>query len=308
MSPRARKLLPYIALAAAILSLGTSPFFIRWADAPGPITALYRTGLATIFLTPFFLHGQVQKPISLIPKILILPVAAGLFSACDLLFWTNALIYTRAANATLMGNLSPLWVALISWLFLRERLRQVFWIGLTLILVGGAVVMGGDLLLHPSMGFGDLLGVGSSLFYAGYFLFTQRGRKFFDTVRFLWIVNLASFLGILLYTQALGMPVFGYSLQTYLIFLGAALLSQTIGFFAVVYALGHLPASLVSPTLIGQPLLVAVLAIPLLGEYLLPSQWLGILAVVFGIYLIHRSRESSGEVLAAVPAEELLLD
>jgi drug/metabolite transporter (DMT)-like permease len=90
----------------------------------------------------------------------------------------------------------------------------------------------------------------------------------------------------------LKLPVTGYSPQTYLAFLAAALVSQTGGYLAVGYALGHLRASLVAPTMIGQPVVTALLAIPLLGETLSASQWLGGLAVLAGIYLVHRSREN----------------
>ena len=83
----------------------------------------------------------------------------------------------------------------------------------------------------------------------------------------------------------------GYSTQTYLAFLAAAIVSQTGGYLAVGYALGHLPASLVAPTMIGQPVVTALLAIPLLGEALITSQWLGGLSVLVGIYLVHRSRD-----------------
>jgi drug/metabolite transporter (DMT)-like permease len=43
--------------------------------------------------------------------------------------------------------------------------------------------------------------------------------------------------------------------------------------------------------LIGQPVLVALLGIPLVGEFLQPYQWLGGLIVLAGILIIHRSRE-----------------
>jgi drug/metabolite transporter (DMT)-like permease len=87
------------------------------------------------------------------------------------------------------------------------------------------------------------------------------------------------------------MPLTGYSPQTYLAFLGAALVSQVGGYLSVGYALGHLPASVVSPTMIGQPLVTTILAIPLLGETLSPAQLLGGASVLLGIYLVHRSRQ-----------------
>jgi drug/metabolite transporter (DMT)-like permease len=72
---------------------------------------------------------------------------------------------------------------------------------------------------------------------------------------------------------------------------------QIIGYLAMGYALGHLPASIVSPTMLGQPVLTALLAIPLLGETLQPVQWMGGLVVISGIFLVHRSREAAPQPL-----------
>ena len=91
------------------------------------------------------------------------------------------------------------------------------------------------------------------------------------------------------------MPVTGYPLQSYLAFLGSALVSQIGGYLAVGYALGHLPASLVAPTMLGQPVVTALLAIPLLDESLSSNQVLGGVAVLAGIYIIHSSREKPTE-------------
>jgi drug/metabolite transporter (DMT)-like permease len=68
------------------------------------------------------------------------------------------------------------------------------------------------------------------------------------------------------------------------------LVSQVGGYLSIGYALGHLPASIVAPTLIGQPVVTALLAFPLLGEALRTQQWIGGLVVLLGIYLVHRSR------------------
>ena len=75
-----------------------------------------------------------------------------------------------------------------------------------------------------------------------------------------------------------------------LAFIGAAVIPQLGGYLSVGYAQGHLPASVVSPTMIGQPVMTALLAIPLLGETLHGYQVLGGLVVLAGIYMVHRSR------------------
>ncbi|MBM2843513.1 MAG: conserved rane protein of unknown function, partial [Anaerolineales bacterium] len=67
------------------------------------------------------------------------------------------------------------------------------------------------------------------------------------------------------------------------------LVTQVLGYVSVGYALGRLPASLVAPTMVGQKVMTALLAIPLLGETLTPVQWIGGAAVLVGIVLVHRS-------------------
>ena len=140
---------------------------------------------------------------------------------------------------------------------------------------------------------GDMLAVAAGVFYAGYFLVTEVGRKKLDTLTYVWMVDLIAAITLLLISLGMNMPLTGYPPQTYLAFLGAALVSQVGGYLSIGYALGHLPASIVSPTLIGQPVVTALLAIPLLGEALRTEQLLGGLFVLLGIYLVHRSREGS---------------
>ncbi len=294
--PATRKILPYLALGVTIVSLGFAAFFVRWANAPAPVMGFYRLGIATLILTPFYVRHTVRtrrtpRAASLRWGIVILPVLAGLGSALDHFVWNTSLKYTSVANATLLGNTAPLWVALAAWLFFRERTKGLFWLGLALTMGGAVAVLSNDFLHHPVIGWGDLLALATGIFYAVFFLFSQRSRQHFDTLSHVWICSLSSTLVLLILSLATGSALTGYSPHTYLMFLAAALLPQLTGYLAMGYALGHLPASIVSPTMLGQPVLTALLAIPLLGETLQPVQWIGGLVVIAGIYLVHRSRE-----------------
>lgn len=292
-SPR-RPWLPYLALVFGIIALGFSALFVRWANAPGPVVGFYRLGLSTLILIPFFIvRRRTGTPIH--RAILIFPILGGFLTALDHGFWNTSVNFTSAANATLLANTAPLWVALFAWLVWHERLKIAFWIGLVITLAGAAIVLGTDFLRNSTFGIGDLLAITAGVFYAGYFLVTQRGRIHWDTLSYIWIVGLVSSLCLLGFSLGMGMPVTGYPLQSYLAFLGAALVSQTGGYLAVGYALGHLPASLVAPTMLGQPVVTALLAIPLLGESLSSSQVLGGVAVIAGIYIVHTSREKPTE-------------
>jgi drug/metabolite transporter (DMT)-like permease len=296
MFPRIRTLLPYLALVSGIVCLSFSAMFVRWAEAPGPVVAFYRMGIATLALAPLFWRQQLHLKRKLTLGLWVFPLLGGVFTSLDHAFWSSSLSFTTAANATLLGNTAPLWVALASWLIFRERLKRQFWIGLFFTLGGAVIVLGSDFLRHPSFGIGDLLASTAGFFYGCYFIVTQRGRQRWDTLSYVWLVSLVSAAGLVIINLGLGNALTGYPALSYLAFSGAALVSQVGGYFSIGYALGHLPASVVSPSLIVQPLLTALLAIPLLGEGLRIEQGLGGILVLLGVFLIHRSR---GTVVAA---------
>jgi drug/metabolite transporter (DMT)-like permease len=288
--------LPYLALASGILALSFSAMFVRWADAPGPITGFYRVLLSSLLLTPFFIRDCRAK-CNLNRYNILFPILAGLFTSGDFALWNTSVNYTTAANATLLGNTAPLWVALGAWLLFRERLSGRFWLGLLLALAGATLILGTDFLLHPRLGIGDLMAIGTGVFYAGYMLVTQRSRQHFNPLTHLWLMGLSASFGLLMINLALRNPIGGYSAQSWLVFFAAALVSQIAGYMSITYALGHLPASVVSPTMIGQPIVTAILAIPLLGEIPTFMQFIGGATALAGIYIVNQAHNKSKQIM-----------
>lgn len=280
--------LPYAALAVGIVALSLSAMFVRWANAPGPVTGFYRLLFSTILFFPFFLHRQrTSSPLD--KRFIWFPLTAGLFTAFDFAFWNSSVKYTTAANATLLGNTAPLWVALAAFLFFKEKLGASFWLGLLLALSGAVLIVGTDFLNHPTFGIGDLMASAAAVFYAMYQIITQRGRVYIDPFRYTWLVGVSATLGMFIMNLVLGNSFTGYDTQTWLVFLATAIVSQMIGYLSISYALGHLPASIVAPTLILQPVLTTLLAIPLLGEIPKPVQWIGGAVALAGIYIINQA-------------------
>jgi drug/metabolite transporter (DMT)-like permease len=278
-------------MAGGVLALSLSSIFVRWAQAPGPVTSFYRMFFASLIVFPFFWRKVTSNPVEKIDwRLMLFPVLSGLFTALDHGVWSTAVGMTRVANATLLNNIAPLWVALVTYLFWKQRLTGRFLFGLVLTLGGAGIVFGNDLLTNPHLGQGDLIAIISSLFYAGYFLVTQRGREHFQSLPYFWMVSLFCGAFLLIGNLVLGNSLTNYSRETFLVFISAALISQIIGSFSIVYALGHIPAAMVAPTMLLQPVLTALLGIPLAGEGLHPAQWVGGLIVLVGIYLINRSQ------------------
>jgi drug/metabolite transporter (DMT)-like permease len=283
----------YLALIVAIICLGFSGIFIRWAGAPNAVAAFYRMGIGSLVMViPFLLRFWRQPDgMGVWPRREIgMAVLGGLFFAGDLFLWTTGVILSGVTIPTLLGNTAPLWVGLGAVLIFREKLGRLFWWGVLLALAGLVLIMGVPQDVSAEFQWGNLLSLGAGWFYAGYLLFAQRGRKRLDSLSFYWLSTTSSALVLLLIVWLLGQPLVGYSSQTYLSFLGMGVVSQAMGYLAINYALGHLPASLVSPALLGQPVMTALLSAWLLGERFSGLQMAGGVAILAGVYVVHRGR------------------
>jgi drug/metabolite transporter (DMT)-like permease len=281
----------YLALGVGILSLSFSAIFVRWANAPGIVTSFYRMAIATALLAwPFY--RRVKATGSLSRRGLRFAVLGGLFFTGDLALWATGVVLSGATNPTLLANTAPLWVGLGALVLFRERLKTMFWVGLLLAMTGAVVILGLDSLRAVSFGVGTSFGLLAGIFYGGYFLITQRGRETLDSLTYFWPAAVTSTLGLLILSLALRQPLSGYTASTYLNFVALGLVTQVFGYLAINHALGYLPASIVSPTMLGQPVVTAILAGPLLSEALSPWQVLGGLTVLAGVYVVHRSQQT----------------
>jgi len=281
----------YLALGVGILSLGFSAIFVRWANAPGIVTSFYRMAIATALLAwPFY--RRVKATGSLSRRGLRFAVLGGLFFLADVALWSTGVVLSGATNPTLLANTAPLWVGLGALVLFRERLKAMFWVGLMLAMTGAVVILGLDSLRAVSFGVGTLFGLLAGIFYGGYFLITQRGRETLDSLTYFWPAAVSSTLGLLILSLALHQPLTGYPASAYLNFLALGVVTQVFGYLAINHALGYLPASIVSPTMLGQPVVTAILAGPLLGEALSVWQALGGLTVLAGVYVVHRSQQT----------------
>ena len=288
---RYSKLLPYAALIITVLATSIGGMFVRWANAPGIVTVFYRTALSTILVAPFFVKNLTQSKQSLrsITPWLPMAILGGLMIALDQASWASALLMTKMANTTYFNSLAPLWVALFALFVFKEKLKWIFWVGLSLALAGTLIILGLDLVYRPHLGPGDLLGLLSSFFYGGYFLVTQIGRRNLDTLTYTWIATLTCALCLGLLNILFKQSIIGYPLESYLFFLGAAITSQVIGYFSLSYALGHLSATIVSPTMLAKPITVALLAFIFFGESLTIGEIIGGVLVLIGIFLINKN-------------------
>ena len=286
--------LPVLILGAALISC--SGIFVKLSEVGPTATGFYRMFLAL----PFFLVWMLSHPAdpqdrSFIPRdrrSLCFAMLAGTCLAADLIAWHWCLHMTTVATATLLGNTTPIWVALGGFLFLHERFRPLFLIGLAVAMIGiGGLIAGGSKPVEIKDAFVLGLGLFTGLAYAGYFRFgTLARQRGFSTAQVMFWGSVAATAILLPVALATESAVIPQNLHAWAIVFALAFLSQVLGQSSINWAMGHLPAAFSSLTLSLNPMFAAIVAWPVLGEALTPLQMLGGLCVVAGILLARRAR------------------
>jgi drug/metabolite transporter (DMT)-like permease len=292
------KLWPFLALTGGILCIAWSAIFVRWTDMPGPASGFYRMLIPAIVLLPTWFFDRRSPSVNL--KTLAIIAAGGLFFALDLALYNTSILRTSVANATLFGNNMPIVVGLLSWLFFARRPPLAFWLGLLLALAGSLVIVWADLSRHVRFGSGDAMALGAAACFAVYLMATERVRTTTSTLVFLRLAILSSTIFLFAINLALGISLAIPPGHSWAALLGLGLISQLGGYFALTYALGHLPATMTSITLLAQVPLTAVMGAWLLAEPLSGAQILGGALVLCGIGLANRRRDPAEEANATL--------
>jgi drug/metabolite transporter (DMT)-like permease len=290
----APRLLPaYLALMGGIVCIAWSAIFVRWTDIPGPASAFYRMLIPAVVLLPTVFFDRDGTRLS--KQMLWIIALGGLFFALDLALYNTSILKTSAANATLLGNNTPIVVGLLSWLLFRKKPHSAFWLGLLLAIGGSVVILWADLGRHIAFGVGDLMALGAAACFAVYLLATERVRSSIGTLGFLRLAMVSSTIALFVINLILGISLRVPHGRTLWAILGLGLISQLGGYLALTYALGHLPATITSISLLTQGPLTAAMAAVLLGEPLSWPQVVGGMLVLSGVGLAHRQRHPEDE-------------
>ena len=258
----------------------------------GLVSAFYRLAFATIAFVPWRVAVHHKTP-SAHSESHRAAIIAGILFAADLAFFNTAVMMTSAANASLLGVNAPIFVAFGGWVLFGERPHLRFWIGFVLAFAGLAAIVGADVLVHPTLGLGDLFAVLGALCYGLYLLYVQRSRAGMDTLTFsLWSAGVGAAC-LLIVCLAARQPLAGFSIRSWAALVALALASQVMGQLLVAHALGRIPATVSSIVLLAQAPITALLAWPLLGEPLRAVQVLGGAFVLAGIVVVNFDRVSA---------------
>jgi drug/metabolite transporter (DMT)-like permease len=272
---------PRLALICGILCISIFPILIKLRLTPGLISAFYRMAIAVSLLLPYVLFTKNFK----IPntKFVILAALCGILFGSDVAVWNIAIQESSATQASLLTNLSPLWVGIGSFLFLKSKPATNFWIGTVVALFGMITLVGFSFFINLSFDSAFLLAVLSGILYSIYLLVSKNVLSEVDVLSFMTISLLASsiYLGIICYF--LDEPFTGFSNTGWFVLVLQAVICQLCAWLSISYATQHMRATRVSLSLLSQAVLTSILAWLFLDEMITLQMIIGGIILLFGI-------------------------
>jgi drug/metabolite transporter (DMT)-like permease len=295
----------YIVLVFGMLSIFAASILIRLAQAEGVnsiLIAASRVLIASLALTPFVFSRYWADIRKLRAKDFGFALLAGTFLALHFATWVTSLEYTSVLISNVFVTSSSIWVALMEFFFLRFKLPRLVIVGLIVAVIGGLLIGFASQLAGQSTVttdpqrelIGGILSLLGAVTVAAYFVIGRnlqqpqnRGGEIhkLPVIPYIWLVYGSAAILLSIWVLIAGIPIMGYSSNAYLLLLAMAIFPQLIGHSSLNYAVGYLPATLVSMVTQLEPIGSATLAYFLFAELPFPLQLVGSLIILIGVSL-----------------------
>jgi drug/metabolite transporter (DMT)-like permease len=283
----------YAWLAVGVASVSAVAIFIRLADT-NPITfSAYRMLFAVPLVgIPTLLQARGEL-LGLRRHEVLLLVVSGLFLATHFAVWTASLSLTSVASSVLLVTMSPIFVAIGSYLFLREHVKPITIAAIVISLTGGVILAFGDLDWTDRRLLGDGLALTGALVVGTHMLIGRKARRTVGNLPYITVVYVVAAIALLAGAIVSGAPMLGLPPETYFWIFVTALVPQAVGHSLLNWSLAHVSATNVSLAVRAEPIVATLVAVPVLGET--PSWTVvpGGALILLGVYLAIRG-ESSG--------------
>lgn len=258
-------------------------------EIPPALSALYRYVVASVILVALNWGKLERVERRDWPRLVFLSLFGVTFYY---LLQHYGIMYTNATDAAILVSLSPIFMGLISWALLGERLRPRAVAGLVLATAGSALVItkgGYDFVQAGSLG-GNVLILLTAVSWAVYSVYGKKllGRYAVNTlITYTTVIGTVSLVPFTVGELARGQ---GFSLSWLgwlnLLYLGG--LASVYGYLAWYRALTRLPSLTVGSYLYFRPLLTGIFAALLLHEAVGVAEVAGGCLIIAGTYLAAR--------------------
>jgi len=278
--------LPYLALFIGMLAISTSAILIRLSDSDPLVIGSYRQTFATLLFVPFLIKDKGQELRALPQQRIVEMAITGILLGGHFGFFISSVKATSIAASVLLGTCHIVYVAIIGWLFLGERLNSKAIKGTILALLGIVVLFWGDLVKDPGNFNGNVLAFVSGILAGLYYLSGRRLRKEISLPLYALVVYFFSALTMWSVVIVQDLDYRNLPMDEIQLFILMALIPTLLGHTMQNWALGFLPAYVVSISLLSEPVGSGILAWIVFSEIPSLGVFIGGLVVLSGVYVV----------------------
>jgi len=275
-----------------VLAVSSAAVMIRVAGAPALAVAFWRCALGVAILLPSALIRRDRFPRG---RTLYVGIASGVALGAHFGFWISSLDYTSVAASVVLVSNTPVFVAILAYLLFGEKTTPVSFAGI-LVALGGTAVISQDGSVGSAALFGNALAIVGALTFTVYVLVGRSQRSAAEPVSVLpYSIVLYSAAALTLLPAALlsGDRLWGYSGETWFWLAAITVGPQIMGHTVFNWALRYVEASVISGTVLAEPVVASLLAWLVLSEKPGIATVLGGAIVLVGIFLLLRGRRSA---------------
>jgi len=280
-----------------VLAVSAAAIFIRLAEAPAVAVAFWRCALGAAVLVPPAVARRERFPKG---RELYVGVASGVALGAHFGFWISSLDYTSVAASVVLVSTQPVFVAILAYLLFGERTSPLSFVGILVGLAGTAVIAGDGSVGSAAL-LGNALALVGAVTVAVYVLIGRSSRTGgVGVLPYSIVVYTSAALTLLVAALLFGAGLWGYSAETWFWLWAITLGPQIMGHTVFNWALRYVEASIISGTILAEPVISALLAWMILSERPGALTIFGGAVVLVGLFLL-----LSGRRVPLEPGSEL---
>jgi drug/metabolite transporter (DMT)-like permease len=210
--------------------------------------------------------------------------AAGVCLAVHFATWITSLSFTSIAASTTLVTTNPVWVALLSWLWFKEKPTRLTVLGIGVAFMGGVLIALGDtgaVSAGNNPPLGNFLALVGAWMVSLYLLLGREAqRRGLGIGSYVAVAYSTGALLLLPLPLVFGSTYVGYPIAVYLYILLMAVASQVVGHTTINWAMRW-----ISPTLVTLAILFEPVGSSFLG-YLIFKEVPGLLVLMGAVVLL----------------------
>ncbi len=280
---------PMIMIVIGVIGISLSSIFVKYSQAPSAVTAAYRLLWTVLLMTPAVLGKKTVRKelIKVNKKPLFLSIVSGIFLAIHFAVWFESLKHTSVASSTTIVCTEVIWVSLGYCMFLKGKipLKAVVAIAVTF---GGSVLIAFSDSASGSHLYGDILALISAIAVAIYVLLGRVVRETVSTAVYTYIVYGSCSVSLLLMCLCQRVNIFNYGITPVVVGLLLAIFSTILGHSIFSWCLKFFSPAFVSASKLCEPVVAAIIAVPLFGEIPKFLQIFGGILILAGVWYYSR--------------------